>query len=70
MRCWPCIGPIKRFFKTLSAKTRPYSRGLFYYHSRSDIANLHMSIVKIKRVGQSEHILPIHVKEVTTEENQ
>ena len=32
--------------------------------SRSDIAHLHMRIFKIERVGQSAHILPIHVKEV------
>ena len=31
--------------------------------SRSDIAHLHMRIVKIERVGQSARILPIHVKE-------
>ena len=32
------------------------------HHSRSDIAHLHMRIAKIKRVGQSARILPIHVK--------
>ena len=42
----------------------------FYHHSRSEIAHLHMSIVKIEREGQSARILPIHVKEVTNEENQ
>ena len=33
--------------------------------SRSDIAHLHiyMRIVEIKRVGQSDGILPTHVKE-------
>ena len=31
--------------------------------SRSDIAHLHMRIVKIERVGQSAHILSIHVEE-------
>ena len=42
----------------------------FYHHSHSEIAHLHMSIVKIEREGQSARILPIHVKEVTNEENQ
>ena len=37
-------------------------RGPFYYHSRSQIAHLNMLIVKIGRVGQSAHILTIHVK--------
>ena len=31
--------------------------------SRSDIAHLHMRIIKFERVGQSARILPIHVKE-------
>ena len=44
--------------------------GLFYYHSRSEVANLLMRIVKIKRVGQRPCILPIHVRKVTTEGNQ
>ena len=30
--------------------------------SRSDIAHLHMRIVKIERAGQSARILSIHVK--------
>ena len=38
-------------------------RAPFHYHSRSDIAHLHMRIVKIKRVGQSARIQPIHAKE-------
>ena len=31
--------------------------------SRSDIAHLHMRIIKIERVGQSARMLSIHVKE-------
>ena len=30
--------------------------GAFYYHSRSEIAYLHIRIVKIERVGQSARI--------------
>ena len=36
--------------------------GPFQYHSRSDIASLHMRIVEIERGGQSARILPIHAK--------
>ena len=38
-------------------------RGPFHSHSRSDIAHLHMMIVRIVRVGQSSRILTMHVKE-------
>ena len=47
-------------------------RGAFYYHSRSEIAHLHMRIVKIKRLGQSARLLPIlyMLKRETNEESQ
>ena len=50
---------------TLDVKESAFCRrqGPFHYHSRSDVAHLHMRIVRIEGVGQIARILTIHVKE-------
>ena len=48
--------------RTKNAPLGPVS-GTHSQMSLSDLAHLHMRIVKIERVGQSARILPIHVTE-------
>ena len=58
------LTPVQHSFQSKhSCESQGPVSGTYSQMSRSDIAHLHMRIVKIERVGQSARILPIHVKE-------